>query len=286
MPGINTNLAANSAVRYINYNSLNQQKYLQQLSSGLRVNKASDDAAALSIATRIRSDGVALSQTAINAANAQAVLATAEGGLQQIAAVLSRMKAVTAAAQSGSLSAADYTNLNKEYQALFLEITAIATSTKFNGVALLDGTGAAGTFSNTGGANVLLGIVTTDSINISISGAGANNNATAASLAVASTAITSSGIAATNQGTIDTAINTVAGFIASVGAASSRVGFRASQIAVSKENADASVSALLDADIAAAQAAYVSADVLTQSGIAALQKANTIPQEILRLLQS
>lgn len=286
MPVINTNKAANSSLRYVNINSANQQKYLQQLSSGLRVNKASDDAASLSIGTKIRSDSVALGQSAINASNAQAVLATAEGGLQQISSVLARMKAVCAAAQSGILGAAEFTNLNKEYQALFLEVTAIANSTKFNGVALLDGTGAAGTFSNTGGANILLGTLTTDTINISISGANAGNNATAAGLALANTAITTAAIAATNQGLVETAISTVAGFLASVGASASRVGYRASQINVSKENADASISALLEADVASAQSQYVNADVLTQSGIAALQKANSIPQELLRLLQS
>lgn len=286
MPVINTNTAANSSLRYVNINSANQQKYLQQLSSGLRVNKASDDAASLSIGTKIRSDSIALGQSAINASNAQAVLATAEGGLQQISSVLARMKAVCAAAQSGILGAAEFTNLNKEYQALFLEVTAIANSTKFNGVALLDGTGAAGTFSNTGGANILLGTLTTDTINISISGANAGNNATAAGLALANTAITTAAIAATNQGLVETAISTVAGFLASVGASASRVGYRASQINVSKENADASISALLEADVASAQSQYVNADVLTQSGIAALQKANSIPQELLRLLQS
>lgn len=286
MPVINTNTAANSSLRYVNINSANQQKFLQQLSSGLRVNKASDDAAALSIGTRIKADSIALGQSAINASNAQSVLATAEGGLQQISGVLARMKAVTSAAQAGILGAAEFTNLNREYQALFLEVTAIATNTRFNGVSLLDGTGAAGTFSNTGGANVFLGTAAADTLTISISGTGAGNNATATGLALANTAITTAAIAATNQGLIDTAINTVAGFLASVGASSSRVGFRASQINVSKENADASVSALLEADVARAQTDYVNADVLTQSGIAALQKANAVPQALLRLLQS
>jgi flagellin len=286
MPVINTNRAANSALRYVNINSAMQSKYLQQLSSGLRINKASDDAAGLSIATRVKADSVALGQSATNAANVQAVLSTAEGGLFRISEVLSRMKAITTAAQSGILGTNEFTNLDKEYQALFLEVTAIAQQTKFNGVSLLDGTGAAGSFSNAGGANVVLGTVSTDLINITISGTGAGNNATATGLALANTAITTAAIAATNQGLIDTAINTNAGFLASVGAASARVGFRASQIDVSKENADASVSALQEADVAASQSAYTSADVLTQSGIAALQKANAQAQSLLRLLQS
>ncbi len=286
MPVINTNKAANSALRFVNINSANQTKFLQQLSSGLRVNRASDDAAGLSIGTRVKADSAALGQSAINASNVKAVLATAEGGLYRIADVLARMKEITTAAQSGILGTAEFTNLNKEYQALFLEVTAIANQTKFNGVSLLNGAGGAGTFSNAAGANVVLGTVSGDLINISISGTTAGNNATATGLALANTAITTAAIAATNQGLIDTAINTNAGFLASVGAAAARVGFRADQIDVSKENADASVSALLEADVAEAQSSYTSADVLTQSGIAALQKANSIPQALLRLLQS
>lgn len=286
MPVINTNTAANSALRYVNINSAKQTKYLQQLSSGLRVNRASDDAAALSIGTRVKADSIALGQSAINAQTAQAVLSTAEGGLNRISEVLARMKAITTAAQSGILGTSEFANLNKEYQALFLEVTAIAQQTKFNGVSLLDGAGAAGTFSNVSGANIVLGTVSTDLIAVTTSGAGAGNNATATGLALANTAITTAAIAATNQGLIDTAINTTAGFLANVGAAAARVGFRAAQVNVSKENADASVSALLEADVASAQSSYVSADVLTQSGIAALQKANAIPQALLRLLQS
>ena len=264
MPVINTNKAANSALRYVNISSAQQSKFLQQLSSGLRVNKASDDAAALSIGTRVKADSIALGQSAINAQNVQAVLSTAEGGLFRISEVLSRLKAVTTAAQSGILGTAEFTNLNKEYQALFLEVTAIAQQTKFNGVSVLDGAGAAGTFSNVGGANVVLGTVSGDLINVTISGAGAGNNATATGLALANTAITTAAIAATNQGLVDTAINTTAGFLASVGAASARVGFRSDQINVSKENADAAVSSLLEADVAKSQTDYTSADVLSQ----------------------
>lgn len=285
MPNINTNLAANSTRRYINVNTAKQTIALQQLSSGLRVNKASDDAAGLSIASKVKGDSVALAQSAINAQNAQAVLNTAEGGLMRIQDLLGRLKAVTTAAQSGILDTASFTNLNKEYQALVSEVTSIATNTKFNGVSLLDGSAStAGNFSNSTGANVLLGSATGDTIVVSISGSGAGNNATATGLALATTAITSAAVAATNQGLIETAIGTNAGFLSNVGSLQSRVQFRADQINVSKENADASISALIEADVAEAQTQYNSANVLTQAGIAALTNALTMQQQILRAL--
>lgn len=280
MPVINTNIAANTALRYTNINTNTQNKLLAQLASGKRVQTAADDAAANSIAAKLKSDSTTLGQAAINSATAQAVLNTANSGYTAIADVLQRLKAIVTAAQAGTLDSGAFTNLDKEYQALVTEIGSIASQTKFNGVSLLDGTGAAGTFGNTSGASVLLGTGSSDTITIKTS------NSTASTLSITTSAITSAAVAATANTAIDTAITTVAGFQAQAGADSSRVAFRASVINVSKENADASVSALTDADVAKTQTDYTSADVLTQSGIAALQKANAIPQQLLRLLQS
>ena len=280
MPVINTNIAANSALRYTNINTAAENKLISQLSSGKRVQTAADDAAANSIASKIKSDSTTLGQSAINASTAQAVINTALGGQSAIADVLQRLKAITTAAQAGTLDTNAFTNLDKEYQALVSEVSSIAAQTKFDGVSLLDGTGSAGQFSNSSGASVLLGTGSSDTLTIKFS------NATATSLALATTAITSASVASTNAGLIDTAISTIAGYQAQGGADLSRVSFRSNVISISKENADASVSALTDADVTQTQTAYTNADVLTQSGIAALQKANAIPQQLLRLLQS
>ena len=280
MPVINTNLAANSALRYVNINSSQQQNLLTQLSSGLRVNKASDDASALSIASKIKADSITLGQAAINAGTATAVLNTADGGYSAIANILSRLKAIATAAQAGTLDVNAFANVDKEYQALLLEITSVTTATKFNGVALLDGAAAAGNFANASGASVLLGTAATDAITIKTS------KSDLTTLTINGTSVTSAANAVTAAGKIDAAIATIAGYQSQGGADTSRVTFRTALINVSKENADASVSSLLNADVAQVQTQYTSADVLTQSGIAALQKANAIPQELLRLLQS
>ena len=280
MPVINTNLAANSALRYVNINSSQQQNLLTQLSSGLRVNKASDDASALSIASKIKADSITLGQAAINAGTATAVLNTADGGYTAIANILARLKAIATAAQAGTLDVNAFANVDKEYQALLLEITSVTTATKFNGVALLDGAAAAGNFANASGASVLLGTAATDAITIKTS------KSDLTTLTINGTSVTSAANAVTAAGKIDAAIATIAGYQSQGGADTSRVTFRTALINVSKENADASVSSLLNADVAQVQTQYTSADVLTQSGIAALQKANAIPQELLRLLQS
>ncbi len=275
MPVISTNSAANSALRYVNLNTAKQQNLLSQLSSGSRVVKASDDAASLAIGTKLRSDSTALTQAAVNAANAQSVLATADGGLSQISEILQRMKALTTQAQSGSVDDASRTNMDKEFQALLSELTSVASGTRFNGQNLLDGTSDYAT-----GVSYLLGTdAATDTLTITIA------DATAAGLGVSGD-ITTSANAATAQGLLDTAIDTLAGMRAQIGADSSRFEYRANVIDVSNENLQAASSSLMDADLAAVQTEYTNTEVLTEAGIAALQKANAIPQQLLQLLQS
>lgn len=272
MPAINTNTAGNSALRYLNLNNEVQTRYLGQLSSGLRVNRSQDDAASLAIGTKIKSDANTLATTAITASNAQAYLATGDGGLAQISNILQRLKQLTTQAQSGIVTTAGFSAINAEFQALITEINAAANGTRFAGTTVI-GTGAAN-------AVFLLGTAATDTITYT---ATVNTNTT---FAIPTTAITTSALAATAATAIDTAIDTVNTNRASLGAVASAVSFRAAVINVSKENADATVSSLLDADVAQSQTDYTNASVLTQSAIAALQKANSVPQQLLRLLQS
>jgi len=272
MPAISTNVSANTTLRYVNINTARQSQFLAQLSSGSRVQKASDDAASLAIGTKIKADATVYAQTAISAANAQSVLNTADGGLAQVSDILQRLKALATQAQSGTNDSNALTNIDKEFKALLTELNSISTSVTFNGTKLLDG-------SYTG--SFLLGTAATDTITASISSAVSSTG-----LSISSAAVTSTSAAASASTLLDTAINTVSGLRAQVGADSSRVNFRTNVINVSKENADAAASALLDADVAAVQSAYVSAEVLTEAGIAALQKANSIPQQLLQLLKS
>ena len=111
MPAISTNIAANAAVNYLNINSAQQTSALSKLSSGSRIVSASDDAAGLAISTRISSDITTLQQAATNAAQATAILQTADGGASNISDILTRMKTLTAQAQSGSSSTTDGRNV-------------------------------------------------------------------------------------------------------------------------------------------------------------------------------
>jgi len=140
MPVISTNTAANSALRYLNLNASEQSSSLSKLASGSRITKASDDAAGLAIGTRIQSDVTVLSQAATNASQATAILQTADGGMARIGDILQRMKSLATQSDSGSVTDSERVYIDAEYQELLEEIDGIASSTRYNGVSLLDGT--------------------------------------------------------------------------------------------------------------------------------------------------
>ncbi len=274
MPVISTNTAANSALRYLNLNSSEQSSLLSSLASGSRINKASDDAAGLAIATSIQSDVTALDQAATNASQASSILQTADGGLSNIADILQRMKALATQSNSGSVTDTERAYIDAEYQELAAEIDGIASGTRYNGESLLDGTSA---FS--GGVSFMVGTSSSDTISVTL----ADVDSTA--LAVNATSVTSQTNAQSALTALDTAISTVSQARADVGATMSRFEFRAENIATSSENLQAAESAIADADIAEAQSNLSSADVKTQAAVAALAQANEMPQNLLSLLQ-
>lgn len=139
---ITTNLAANTALRYLSVNSTSASSSLAKLSSGSRIVKASDDAASLAVGTKLKADVTALRQAAVNASHATSVLQVADGGMARIADILQRMKALAVQASSGSLSDSERAFLDQEYQQLLTQIDDIATQTRFNGQALLNGAAA------------------------------------------------------------------------------------------------------------------------------------------------
>lgn len=140
MPVISTNTAANTAVRYLNANSSEQSESLAKLSSGSRINKASDDAAGLAISTKISSDVTALEQASTNASHGISILQTADGGAANVSDILERMKTLASQAASGTVTDTERAYIQAEFEQLLEEIDGISTSTRYNGQSLLDGT--------------------------------------------------------------------------------------------------------------------------------------------------
>ena len=275
MPVIATNTSANSALLYLNSNSRSQEKSLAKLSSGSRIVRASDDAAGLAVGTKLKADVTVLKQAATNAIQARSVLQTVDGALSRVGDILQRMKSLAAQANSGSVDATSRGFINTEFSQLNTEIQSIATTTKFNGTNLVNGSYdqsfQVGISSND---TIAANLVT---VNMQTSGNG--------SLAISTANVTTANAASGAQTALDTAINTVSTARATVGALLSRFEYRGDVIDSSIENLTAAQSSIMDVDIASEQSNLVSKQVLTEASIAALSQANQMKSSLLALVR-
>ncbi|KLN59037.1 flagellin [Kiloniella spongiae] len=288
MPTVTTNTAANSALRFLNLNSQRSGSSISKLASGSRIVNASDDAAGLAIGTRLRADSNVLQQASINSAQGASVMQVGDGGLARVSDVLQRLKSLAAASLSGVPTVVERGFINAEYSQLLLEIDGIASSTRFNGESLLDGTGAQ---FGAGTVNFFVGVTPADVIPVNISSLSASAaNFTSGGLAtggttLGTTSVTTPAAATIAMASVDTAINEVSEARANIGSIVSRFEFRQQQVATSKENIDAALSSVMDVDLAAEQSRLVSSQVLVQASVSALSQANQLPQTLLSLLQ-
>lgn len=275
MPVISTNIAANSALRYLNQNSADQSESLTKLASGLRITKASDDAAGLAVGTQLQADSAVLAQASTNASQATSILQIADGGLARISDILERMKTLAAQSNSGSVDDNQRANdIDVEFQELIAEIDDITSSTRYNGQSLLDGSSQYAT-----GVEFMVGTDLADTITVTLA------SGTTADLGIDASDVTTQATAQASLTSLDAAIETISSQRASVGAVMSRFDFRSEQVATMEENTSAATSAVMDVDVAAEKTALSAADVKTQAAIAALAQANQMPNQLLSLLQ-
>ena len=276
MPTVTTNTAANTALRFLNFNPMQSGKSIAKIASGSRIVNASDDAAGLAIGTRLNADVTVLRQSAVNAAQGVSVLQVADGGLSRIADVLQRLKALAAQSLSGVPSNIERGFINAEFVQLRTEINGIVATTSFNGQDLLSGVGTQDYF---------VGTAAGDTISIDFNGLSSISSYGATALGIGLSAVDTTTNASGALGAIDAAINRVSEARANVGAYISRFEFRGQQIVTSLENIDSAKSAIMDVDLAEEQSKLVSSQVLVQASVSALSQANQLPQTLLRLLQ-
>lgn len=275
---INSNLAALTARKNLETSQSQLSTSIARLSSGLRITRASDDAAGLAISEKLSAQIRGLSQASRNAANGISVVATAEGALNEVTNLLARQRELAVQAASGDLGSAERANLDQEYQQLMSEIDRIATSTKFNGQALFSAGGTT-SFSfqigiNSGSDNVLTVTVSkTD-----VSGLGG----TAGSLS--GTNITAASSAQAVLAKIDSAITSVTSNRGTLGAMQNRLESVIRNLSVSIENTTAANSRIRDVDVAEETAAYTKNQILVQAGVSVLAQANQQPSIALSLL--
>jgi flagellin len=270
---INTNTASLNAQRNLSQTTEALQRSLERLSSGLRITRASDDAAGLAISERFRAEVRSLQQAQRNAMDGISMLQIAEGALNETSGILIRLRELAIQSANGTLGTGERAALDAEFQALVGEIDRVSAVTEFNGTALLDGSAVTVTFQ--------VGANNTTNDQISVTGV----DATSTGIGVDGLLVDTQANAQTAITAIDTAIDSVTSLRADFGTAQNRLESTIRSIAVSVENTSAAESRIRDVDVASETALMTRAQVLQQAGIAVLAQANVSTQSALALLR-
>ena len=273
MLSINTNVGALQAATASYSVNKSMETSMQRLSTGKRVNGAGDDAAGLQISTRLTAEIQGINQAIRNAADGQAMLATAEGATNEISLILLRMRELAVQSANGTMGAADRAAVNSEFVALEAEINRINDNTTWAGLALTNGQ------FTTGGAGVFhVGPDASQTITHAIE----DLATTANSLVVAITLATLTGANAAITA-IDAAISTVGTEREQMGAVMNRLDHTISNLQNVSTNLQVAKGRLVDADFAAETANLARTQVLQQASMAMLSQANASKQNILAL---
>ena len=269
-----TNMASLEAQRNVNSTQLHMSESIERLSSGMRINHASDDAAGLAISSKLTAQLKGMKQASRNANDAVSMIQTAEGGLGEINNLLARMRELAVqSANGGTLGDSERGAINTEFVALKDEIDRIVNVTTYNGAQLLGG--------EVSGTNFQVGAFNTSNDRISLT----ITSTSASTLAINASTVTSMTSSQDAISALDKAIGTVANSRASVGAIQSRLTTTIDNLALSYNNLAAANSRIMDADVAEESAAMTRNNILLQAGISVLSQANAQPQAALSLLR-
>lgn len=286
---INNNIQALNAYRNLNQNQLQVSKNLEKLSSGLRINRAADDAAGLAISEKMRSQIRGLKQAERNAMDGISLIQTAEGAMQEIHSMLQRMRELAVQAANDTNTDDDRKQIQKEINALLDEIDSISEKTEFNTKKLLDGSlsDGAGLYFQIGpntDQSVTVGIPKMDAESLELKNAntlsGVDVKFEDEYISVLDHAAADAAIAG-----FDAAINKVSDARAQLGAVQNRLEHTINNLQVTHENLTAAESRIRDADMALEMTEFTRNNIINQSATAMLAQANQLPQGVLQLLQ-
>jgi len=265
---INNNIMALNAHRQLGVNSTNQTKSLEKLSSGLRINRAADDAAGLSISEKMRGQIRGLSQAQRNAQDGISLLQTAEGALNEVSSMLVRMKELAVQKANGTYNDTDKDNIDSELEALITEIGNISTKTSFNGMTLLNGATINIQINHSSGDIMAMTMV--------------NLTTSMGSITITSGSVSAAQATLTN---IEKAIEEIGTARASLGAYQNRLEHTVNNLGTTTENLTAAESRIRDVDMAKEMMEFTKNNILNQAATAMLAQANQAPQSVLALLQ-
>ncbi len=272
---INTNVSSIAAQRSLATTTRESQETLNKLSSGTRITKAADDAAGLAISEKMKSQIRSSQQANRNANDGISMVQTAEGGLDEISSMLTRLRELSIQSASDTVGDTERGFTDMEYQNLKQEIERISQVTEFNGINLLSGTGGELDFQIGTNNDQFQDRIKYDTTSI---------NSTMSGLGISEIAVASKEGAQDSLSVIDKAIETVSGQRAELGAIQNRLSSTSNNLQTTVENLSAANSRIRDVDYAAATAKNAKNNILAQAGTSVLSQANAQGQNALRLI--
>lgn len=269
---VNTNLSSISAVNNLNRTQSSLSTTFGRISSGLRINKAADDAAGLAVSENLDAVGRSLEAAKRNANDGISVIQTAEGATAEVGSILKRMRELAVQASSETLDTSERAYIQDEVDSLVSEIDRISNVTEFNGVLLTEGT-------NTG-LDIQVGAMDSanDRITVTLGDLGA------ATLTVNGLDVDDAANAQSSITTIDTAIDSVNQYRSTYGAVQNRLSSALNNLDIYAENIASAKSRITDADFAKEAAELSKLQIMSQAGVAILGQANQVNQGALRLI--
>lgn len=287
---INNNLAANNSYRNLNATQTDLSKSLEKLSTGLRINRAGDDAAGLSISEGLKAQVTGSAQAARNAQDGISVIQTTEGALTEVHSILQRMRdlAVQGANDTNNDKARDA--IKAEGDALGKELNRLTEATNFNGIDLLKGaTGKGLTGTTTPGSLEIQvgtgGTVGVDSLSVKVGDVTTAVGALSETTGASDFKVKTSTEALATITAIDTAIENISKQRSELGASQNRLEHTIKSLNVAGENLQAAQSRIADVDMASEMVKFTKANILSQAGTAMLAQANQSSQGVLSLLR-
>ncbi|BCN92977.1 flagellin [Thiomicrorhabdus immobilis] len=269
---INTNIASLNATRQLDLSSREQSVSMERLTSGLRINSAADDAAGLAVATRMTTQIMGTDMAIRNTNDGISLAQTIDGAAEEMMGMMQRQRELAVQSLNGTYSAANRTAMDAEFNALSAEMTRISSTTKFNGVSVLDTAAQieihAGWEDNAADSIVVTAI-----------------GGTAIATAVTALGVDTSANAAAAITGLDGQISVLNTARSGVGAVQNRLEHTVANLQNISENISASRSSILDADFAKESANLARTQVLQQAGMSMLSQANQASQNVMQLLQ-
>jgi len=277
------NIPSLTAQRILGVNNNRLALSVERISSGIRINRAADDAAGLAISVGLRSDVRALRQAVRNAGDGISLLNVTEGALNEQSGILIRLRELSSQAATGTVGSTERATIQLEFSALRSELDRISATTEFNGLKLINGNLASGV-SATSHTLIQIGIDSTANSRIDLNTQLDLTSIDSTQLEIHNLSVTASSEALTALDKINEAIGSITESRGKVGAVQNRLTRSIANLSVSVENLTAAESSIRDADIAEEVAELTRNQILVQTATAMVGQANLIPQSVLQLL--